>query len=408
MATRTVYLTVESNGFTTNGEGEWIDFYVTSGGEAFGAYEPYAIEIDFSNVTSYYGSNVTHKWKIKLASDGSYGEYGNNYTTIAEFSKVMNNNTANFDLSYTSLSSDMINLLKTQGLTNVGIFQVGTRRIVGKSSASAVATIYYNEPSYDWNYGPTITSINNNFDGTFTINWSAASWQGGNTYVRYDYFIYNGSTKILESDYLTTLSHTIDIPLYNTELSFYVRASLSSGSNKTINSATITKTFNSPTLSKPTISLSNTKGQSVTVTRNDSQVSNGSATSITYDLYRGSKRVGTFSGKTYPIDQATLESWNQTSITFQIKATASGVIPNLTSDGKLYANSDTITFTFEPYKTILYYTGNGPINGYEECIVYYYTGNSNEGNNGWVECEPYIYTGESNATINGWQLCSYT
>jgi hypothetical protein len=75
---------------------------------------------------------------------------------------------------------------------------------------------------------------------------------------------------------------------------------------------------------------------------------------------------------------------------------------------ELFADSDVVTFTFEPYKTILYYTGNGSINGYEECIVYYYTGNPNEGNNGWVECEPYIYTGESNATINGWQICSYT
>lgn len=122
MATRTVYLTVESGGYTTKGEGEWIDFYVTSGGDAFGIYEPYAIEIDFSGVTSYYGSSVTHKWKIKLAGDGSYDNYGNNYYTIAEFSKAMYDDTANFDLSYTSLNSDAINLLKTQGLTNIGIF----------------------------------------------------------------------------------------------------------------------------------------------------------------------------------------------------------------------------------------------------------------------------------------------
>ena len=408
MATRTVYLTIESGGYTTKGEGEWIDFYVTSGGEAFGIYEPYAIEIDFSGVTSYYGSSVTHKWKIKLAGDGSYGNYGDNYYTIAEFSKAMYDDTANFDLSYTSLNSDAINLLKTQGLTNIGIFQVGTRKIVGKSSASAIATIYYNEPSYDWDSGPTITSIKNNNNGEYTIKWSAANWQGGNTYVRYDVFIYQGSTYVSESDYLTSLSHTALIPKYDTELTFYVRASLSSGSNSTIKSETVKKIFNSPTLSKPTISLSNNKGQSVTITRGDSQVNDGSATSIAYDLYRDSNKVGTFSGKTYTINQSTLENWNQTNIIFKIKATASGVSPVVNNNSKLTSESNTATFTFEPYKTILYYTGSGPINGYEECIVYYYTGNSNEGNNGWVECEPYIYTGESNATINGWQLCSYT
>ena len=122
MATRKVYLTVENGGYTTNGEGEWIDFHVTSGGEAFGIYEPYAIAIDFSNVTSYYGSSVTHKWQIKLASDGSDGDYGNDYNIIAEFSKAMYDDTANFDLNYTSLDSEVVNLLKTKGLTNIGIF----------------------------------------------------------------------------------------------------------------------------------------------------------------------------------------------------------------------------------------------------------------------------------------------
>ena len=264
------------------------------------------------------------------------------------------------------------------------------------------------EYSYDWDNSPTITSIKNNNNGEYTIEWSAANWQGGNTYVRYDVFIYQGNTYVSESDYLTSLSHTALIPKYDTELTFYVRASLSSGSSSTIKSATVKKTFNSPTLSKPTISLSNNKGQSVTITRGDSQVNDGSATSITYDLYRDSNKVGTFSGKTYTVNQSTLENWNQTSIIFKIKATASGVSPVVNSNSKLTSESNTATFTFEPYKTILYYTGSGPINGYEECIVYYYTGNSNEGNNGWVECEPYIYTGESNATINGWQLCSYT
>ena len=264
------------------------------------------------------------------------------------------------------------------------------------------------EYSYDWNYGPTITSIKNNNDGEFTIEWSAASWQGGNTYVRYDVFIYQGSTYISESDYLTSLSHTASIPKYDTELTFYVRASLSSGSSSTKKSETTTKTFNSPTLSKPTISLSNTKGQSVTVTRDDSQVNDGSATSITYDLYRGSNKVGTFSGKTYSISQSTLEGWNQTSITFKIKATASGVKPIVDSKSTLTSESNTATFTFEPYKTICYYTSNGSINGYEECIVYYYTGDTTKGDNGWVECEPYYYTGDTSIGDNGWQICSYT
>lgn len=407
MATRTVNLTVESGGYTTDGEGEWVDFYVTSGGEAFGIYEPYAIAINFSGVTSYYGSDVTHEWDIRISGDGSYGDYGDNYDTIATLQKVMHDDTADFDLSSTSLDSDAISLLKTKGLTNIGIFQIGNRKIVGKSTASAIATIYYNEPSYNWNNGPSDISVTQNNDGTFNISWKAASWQGPGTVY---YYVYSDPTD--ERDYLVSTTDTgqnnVIIPAYGNVIIYVYGRQYDTSTNMFSSTASKSITFSAPSLNAPTISLSATKGQSVTITRGDSTVNKGSATSITYDLYRGSSKVGTFSGKTYSINQATLENWGQTNLTFKIQATATGVKPVVNNTSKLTADSNTVTFIFEPYKTILYYTGNGSINGYEECIVYYYTGNPNEGNNGWVECEPYIYTGESNATINGWQICSYT
>lgn len=390
MAYRTVYLTVESGGFTTNGDGEWVDFYVTSGGEAFGAYEPYAIEIDFSGVTSWHSGNVTHDWKIKISSDGEYGELGDNYTTIGTFSKVMNQSTANFDLDYTSLNSTAISNLKSKGITNIGIFQDNdNRRIVGYSYASAVATIYYNEPSYEWNYGPSNISVSQNNDGTFNISWDAASWQGpGDVY----YYVYSNPAD--EREWLVSTTETsakdILIPTYGSVTIYvygyqYDTYTSSSTASKQV-------TFSAPSLNAPTISLSTTKGQSVTITRGDSTVNKGSATSITYDLYRGSSKVGTFSGKTYTVNQSTLESWNQISITFKIKATASGVKPVVNNNSTLTAESTTATFTFEPYKTICYYDGSNQV----ECIVYYYDGSN------WQECEPYYYDGSN------WQLCSYT
>ena len=405
MATRKVYLTVESGGYITNGKGEWVDFYVTSGGEAFGAYEPYAIEIDFSGVTSWHSGNVTHDWKIEISSDGEYGELGDNYTTIGTFSKIMNRSNANFDLDYTLLTSTAISNLKSNGITNIGIFQDNEkRRIEGYSYASAVATIYYNEPSYDWNYGPSNVQVSQNNDGTFNASWDAASWQGpGSIWYYMTSSVATGVSWIWNGG--TTTANNVSIPAYDSQITITITAEEQDSWSGRQTSTTYT--FKAPTLSAPSISLSATTGQSVTITRGDSTVNKGSATSITYDLYRGSSKVGTFSGKTYSINQSTLESWKQTTITFKVKATASGVKPVVNNKSTLTAESSTITFTFEPYKTILYYTGNGSINGYEECIVYYYTGNPNEGNNGWVECEPYIYTGESNATINGWQLCSY-
>lgn len=389
MATRTVYLTVESGGYTTDGEGEWIDFYVTSGGEAFGVYEPYAIEINFSGVTSYYGSSVTHKWEIKIAGDGSYGDYGDNYDSIAEFSKVMYDDTADFDLSYTSLDSDAINLLKTKGLTNIGIFQLGTRKIVGSASASAIATIYYNEPSYDWNNGPSNISVTQNNDGTFNISWSAASWQGPGTVYYYVYSVPGDEREWLTST-TSTSAKNILIPAYGNVTIYVYGYEYDTYTESTHASKAVT--FLAPSLSKPAISLSASKGQSVIITRGNSSITKGSATSISYKLFRGSTEVGTFSGTTYTLDQATLESWGQTSLTFKVQATATGVTPVVNNASTLTATSDSATFTFEPHQTILYYDGSNWV----ECIVYYYNGSN------WQECEPYYYTGST------WQICSYT
>ena len=404
MAYRTVYLTVESGGFTTNGDGEWVDFYVTSGGEAFGAYEPYAIEIDFSGVTSYYGSSVTHAWKIKISGDGDYGEYGDDYETIAEFSRSMYDDTANFDLGYTTLGSSAISILKNYGLTNIGIFQNNDRRIVGKSSASAVATIYYNEPSYDWNYGPSNVQVSQNNDGTFKISWNAASWSGGSSYIKY--YIY--CPQISTDNYFDIIGETskkYTIPGYSTDYTFYISAYENQTGSWAGDSIEKTYNFTAPYVTAPTISISPTSGISTTITRTNSSLKYTDG-EITYNLYRNNILVGTFSDLTYTISQDTLDSWNSENIEFQVKVTTSNLTNNYGSP--LTNKSNTVTFKYNLNKTILYYTGNGSINGYEECIVYYYTGNLNEGDNGWVECEPYIYTGESNATINGWQLCSYT
>lgn len=263
------------------------------------------------------------------------------------------------------------------------------------------------EQSYEWNYGPSFPSdpITQNDDGTFNITWNAASWQGPSSIWYYMFSsVATGASWIWDGG--TTTANNVSIPAYDSQITITIAAE--EQDTWSGRSASTSYTFSAPSLSAPTISLSSTKGTQVTITRGDSYVNKGSATSITYDLYRDSNRVGSFSGKTYSIDQSTLEDWNQTSITFKIKATAFGVKPVVNDNSTLPAESNTATFTFEPYKTILYYTGNGPINGYEECIVHYYTGDPNEGNNGWVECEPYYYTGNTSEGINGWVPCSYT
>ena len=355
-------------------------------------------------------ANSGYEHRLYWISVGSYGSGGPSLYASGSYSRDQRKSATMNSASYT-FTGDMKYYVSgsEEWFSDYYITVCGK----GNNSSSGIAstmgdisiTVTYELPQ--WNYGPSFPSnpITQNNDGTFNITWNAASWQGpGGIWYYMTSSVATGASWIWNGG--TTTATNVSIPAYGSKITITITAEeQDTWSGK---SASTSYTFSAPSLSAPTISLSSTKGTQVIITRGDSSVNKGSAASITYDLYRGSSKVGTFSGKTYTVNQSTLEGWNQTSITFKIKATASGVKPVVDNKSTLTADSDTVTFTFEPYKTILYYTENGPINGYEECIVYYYTGNPNEGNNGWVECEPYIYTGESNATVNGWQLCSYT
>lgn len=266
----------------------------------------------------------------------------------------------------------------------------GTNKLTVRTGYTATLTLTYTEPT--WNSGPSISSITQQNDGSFKITWSAADWSGGNSTISYEIFIYEGSTKIVESDYLTNgiLTYTADIPKYSTSLSFFVRARPVYTSTNYIDSNSVSKTFNPPSLSTPTISISPTSGNTTIVTRSNSTLSHTDGT-ITYTLKQNGNTVDNFSGTSYTVTETQLESWGNTSVVFTVVATATG-LTNTYSGDTLTKTSSGATFTYEPYKTILYYDGSNWV----ECIPYYYDGTT------WQECEPYYYDGSN------WQICSYT
>ena len=352
-------------------------------------------------------ANSGYEHRLYWISVGSYGSGGPSLYASGSYSKDQRKYATMNSASYTFTGDMQYYVSGSEGWFSDYYITVCGK---GNNSSSGIAskmgdisiTVTYELPQ--WNYSPSNISISQNNDGTFKISWNAASWSGGSSYIKY--YIY--CPQISTDNYFDIIGETskkYTIPGYSTDYTFYISAYENQTGSWAGDSIEKTYNFTAPYVTAPTISISPTSGISTTITRTNSSLKYTDG-EITYNLYRNNILVGTFSDLTYTISQDTLDSWNSENIEFQVKVTTSNLTNNYGSP--LTNKSNTVTFKYNLNKTILYYTGNGSINGYEECIVYYYTGNLNEGDNGWVECEPYIYTGESNATINGWQLCSYT
>ena len=100
-------------------------------------------------------------------------------------------------------------------------------------------------------------------------------------------------------------------------------------------------------------------------------------TAVTYYLYEGSTKIGTFSGNTL--------SFTPSVGAHTYKTVASG--GGISKDGA----SASITVV-SPHKTLKIYSSSGWV----ECIIYRYNGSS------FIEVEPYYYDGTN------WSECSHT
>ena len=365
--------------------------------------------ITFStNYTS--GNSLTLSWS-SVYNNNSDIDFDVDFTLTDNYGNTFLSNSSNTSYTISNLSNYYSHGNNVEFTLTVSYEDVtsGGTTLFSKSDEYRYTSATISLGSFSKN--PSIVSINQNNDGTFNLSWNAATWSGSSGSLWY----YITSNPSGPGDFLGSTSNTylnnIAIPAYG-NVTIYVTAE-EGNSDTWSGSGSKSTTFYLPSLSAPKISISPSSGSSTVITKTDNAVLSYGTGTINYKLYRGSinngVEIGTFSNNTYTITESQLNNWGVTNQSFFVKAIATITKPiGVITSNSLNENSNLVNFIYEPHKTILYYTGNGSINGYEECIAYYYTGNTNEGNNGWVECEPYVYTGESNATINGWQLCSYT
>lgn len=339
MATRTIPLTVESGGYTTGGSGEWVAFFPDSNNSSFGNNNPTSYSITFNSSYLYanYSSNITMKWQLKF-------KIGGNWYTIYTGSKTMKKTNSDFSSSG-SLSSEVITALKNNSISEVGVYQNGSRVIRGTSSAYGTLNITYTEviPTLGTPAAPTITQNNN---GTYTASWNAVSASNGSGSVQYR--LWSVTDGLALSSYSTSTSTTLNIGTYDYAFQFKVQATYS---GLTTSSGTTTKTFYKPYLDAPSNFKINSStsytGATAPLTWTQGAF-NYTGGTRTYEIYKGDSLVYTTgaSATSYTIPESTTKGWGTSAVTLKIRGKGTS-LENTASGPTIYSSyTSTVSYTY--------------------------------------------------------------
>lgn len=339
MATRTIPLTVESGGYTTGGSDEWVAFFPDSNNSSFGNNNPTSYSITFNSSYLYanYSGNVTMKWQLKF-------KIGGKWYTIYTGSATMKKTNSNFNSSG-SLSSEVITALKKNSISEVGVYQNGSRVIKGTSSAYGTLNITYTEviPTLGTPVAPTITQNDN---GTYTASWKAVSASNGSGSVQYR--LWSVTDGLALSSYSTSTSTTLKIGTYDYAFQFKVQATYS---GLTTNSGTTTKTFYRPSLNAPSNFKINSStsytGATATLTWTQGAFNHTSGTR-TYEIYKGSTLVCTTGANatSYTIPESTTKGWGTSAVTLKIRGKGTS-LGNTASGSTIYSSyTSTVSYTY--------------------------------------------------------------
>ena len=189
---------------------------------------------------------------------------------------------------------------------------------------------------------PTITQNNN---GTFTATWPAATGTYGVGEVYYQ--LWNATSNTAVSNRITTTSTTHNIPNYNSEITYTVKATYNGATGSTDGALVKTsegtkKTFAKPSLIAPTLSLSSYSGSSASLSWSAAQLVNATGV-ISYTVYGGTTALKTVTTTSATIEESVLAPLG--SVVLSVQATATD-LSNTASGATITATSNTVSFTY--------------------------------------------------------------
>lgn len=223
--------------------------------------------------------------------------------------------------------------------------------------------------------------------GLYSVSWTSASGTNGSGDIKYRL------VTSFDEFYVGTSTEWKDAipPSYGEQEWFQVTATYS---GITTYSGYGYMTFEAPTLTAPTLSISPDSGSSATLSWYKPTVSYGELDNCDYFvIYSTGSSSGieyvSFTGSTDEfLTSNVTESWLSSTVgegnavAFQLITIA--YLNNTTSDYESLVDiGSNVFFTYDGANTIGYYTGTG----WQPCTVHYYTGTE------WKECIPYYYNG---------------
>lgn len=216
-----------------------------------------------------------------------------------------------------------------------------------RSSGTATITVNYTPKPQATVTTPTISSITQNNNGTYTIKWNACTGSNGSGSVTYG--VYDDTAGGYLSQSVSGTSYTGNIPAYGTTRQYSVIAYYSGISSNwsSIKSTTFTKpSLNAPTNFKINSSTSYT-GATAPLTWTQGAFNYTSGTR-TYEIYKGSTLVHTTgaSATSYTIPESTTKGWGTSAVTLKIRGKGTS-LGNTASGSTIYSSyTSTVSYTY--------------------------------------------------------------
>ena len=263
--------------------------------------------------------------------------------TVELSDKNSNSHSATYDLEYLEPE-----LLTATGSIKFKVYNnnSSSAKTCNFRAGTATITVTYNPPVQPTITTPSISSITQNNDGTFTIKWNACTGSNGSGSVYYGVYddTAGGYLRDIYDNPITATLYTGSIPAYGTtrEYSIIARYSGVLSSWSSIKSTTFTK----PSITAPSgLKVTSATAQTCALSWTAAKLNYTSGT-ITYSIRRNGTEIATTTSTSYTVAESTTKGWGTSASTMTV--VAKGTSLGNTASGTTLTSSATsgVSYTY--------------------------------------------------------------